>query len=64
MCSNGVTDRGMASFWIASEFLSTVIMGVSSAMSARTKSSESVRFELLKAEHRYAGSFSFSLIVL
>ncbi|XP_024372023.1 UDP-glucose:glycoprotein glucosyltransferase isoform X2 [Physcomitrium patens] len=36
---------------LTSEFLSTAIMGVSSAMSARTKSSESVRFELLKAEH-------------
>ncbi|KAG0591180.1 hypothetical protein KC19_1G156300 [Ceratodon purpureus] len=36
---------------LTSEFLSTVIMGVSSAMSARTKSSDTVRFELLKAEH-------------
>ncbi|KAG0621389.1 hypothetical protein M758_3G016200 [Ceratodon purpureus] len=37
---------------LTSEFLSTVIMGVSSAMSARTKSSDTVRSELLKAEHR------------
>jgi len=56
MCPKGVPTFSLTmawfDFWIASEFLSTVIMGVSSAMSARTKSSESVRFELLKAEHR------------
>lgn len=38
---------------LCSEFLSTVIMGVSSAMAARTRSSDSVRFEMLKSEHRY-----------
>lgn len=36
---------------LTSEFLSTVVMAVSSSMSTRSRSSETVRFGLLKADH-------------